>query len=257
MSHPTSLVVTGAASGIGRAVCELAAQADHHVHALDVDADGLATTVDLVRAAGGQATAYQVDVTAADRVESVFAAIATGPPLAGVFASAGADIGGAAHELDPTTFRRVLEINTTGTFLVVQQALRAMIAANGGSVVLCGSPAAQVGFAAGGATAYGASKGAIASMTRTLAVDYARHGIRVNAVVPGPTDTALMWANVAPEDRTALRHQIAEEVPLGRFAHPAEIAQCVLWLVSDRSSYTTGSLIGCDGGVLAKSSISF
>ncbi|WP_020500020.1 SDR family NAD(P)-dependent oxidoreductase [Sciscionella marina] len=251
----TAILVSGAASGIGRATCVLAVRDGHHVHAVDLDPDGLCETVELIGAAGGQATAHRVDVTAADQVQTLFATIGDGPRLAGVFTAAGIDRGGPADELDPTTFRQVLEINTTGTFLIVQQALRAM-KATGGSVVLCCSPAAQVGFAAGGATAYGASKGAIASMTRTIAVDYARYGIRVNAVLPGPTETPLMWANVTSAQSAALRGQIAGEVPLGRLARPDEIAECVLWLLSDRSSFTTGSLVGCDGGVLAKSSIS-
>lgn len=252
-----SLVVTGAASGIGRAVAVGAARAGWYVHALDLDADGAATTTDLVRAAGGDGRAHVVDVTDADAVAAAFAGITTaGPALRGTFAGAGIDVGGAAHELAPDVWRRVLDVNATGTFLVVQQSLRAMMTTGGGSVVLCGSPAASVGFAAGGATAYGASKGAISSMVRTLAVDYARYGIRVNAIVPGPTETPLMWANVAPDEVPALRAQIEREVPLGRLARPEEVAEPALWLLSEHASYTTGSLVGCDGGVLAKSSIS-
>ncbi|WP_031464889.1 SDR family NAD(P)-dependent oxidoreductase [Sciscionella sediminilitoris] len=253
----TAVLVTGAASGIGRAVCLAASLGGQHIHALDRDAGGLHALLGEIHAAGGRATAHHVDVTAQEQVEEAFATVARGPALRGVFTSAGVDLGGLAHELGPDTFRKVLEVNATGTFLVVRQALRAMLATGGGgSIVLCGSPAAQVGFAAGGVTAYGASKGAISSMTRTLAVDYARHGIRVNAVLPGPTETELMWANVTATERAAIRERIAGEVPLGRLARPGEIAQCVLWLLSAASSYTTGSLIGCDGGVLAKSSVS-
>ncbi|MDF2826744.1 MAG: oxidoreductase [Mycobacterium sp.] len=259
---PGALVVTGAASGIGRAVAVGAARDGWFVHVLDLDHDGAATTVDLVRAAGGDGRVHVLDVTDAAAVESAMSVVeGAGLPLRGVFAGAGIDMGGAAHELDPGTWRRVLDVNVTGTFLVVREVLRTMIDGDGdgdggGSVVLCGSPAATVGFAAGGATAYGASKGAISSMVRTLAVDYARHGVRVNAIVPGPTETPLMWANVPADEVDATRAQIEREVPLGRLARPEEIAEPVLWLLSDRSSYTTGSLVGCDGGVLAKSSIS-
>ncbi|MDQ8041416.1 SDR family oxidoreductase [Cellulosimicrobium sp. XJ-DQ-B-000] len=254
---PRSLVVTGAASGIGRAVAVGAARDGWFVHVLDLDPDGAAATVDLARQAGGDGRAHVLDVTDAAAVAAaVGTAAESGPPLRGLFAGAGIDVGGAAHELDPATWRRVLDVNVTGTFLVVREVLRAMIDGDGGSVVLCGSPAATVGFAAGGATAYGASKGAISSMVRTLAVDYARHGVRVNAIVPGPTETPLMWANVPADEIAATRAQIEHEVPLGRLARPEEIAEPVLWLLSDRSSYTTGSLVGCDGGVLAKSSIS-
>ncbi|MFG3254684.1 SDR family NAD(P)-dependent oxidoreductase [Streptomyces sp. NPDC048172] len=253
----TSLFVTGAGSGIGAATARAAARDGWFVHAADADGDAVAATLDAVRAVGGDGAAHVLDVTDAEAVERTFAAVAHGPgPLRGTFTAAGIDLGGPAHEMDPERWRRVLEVNTTGTFLVVRQALRAMMRGGGGSVVLCGSPAAQVGFAAGGATAYGASKGAVSSMTRTLAVDYACHGIRVNAIVPGPTETPLMWAGVPPEEVERAREQVAREVPLGRMARPEEIAASVLWLLSDGASYTTGSLLGCDGGVLAKSSVS-
>ncbi|MFF8281936.1 SDR family NAD(P)-dependent oxidoreductase [Streptomyces albus] len=256
-ASPSALLVTGAGSGIGAAAALAAARDGWFVHVTDTDGDAMAATLDAVHALGGSGAGHVLDVTDAAAVERAFAAVRQGPgPLRGLFTAAGIDRGGPAHELEAVQWRRVLEVNTTGTFLVVQQALAEMMRGGGGSIVLCGSPAAQVGFAAGGATAYGASKGAISSMTRTLAVDYARYGIRVNAVVPGPTETPLMWAGVPAEEVDRMREQVAREVPLGRMARPEEIAASVLWLLSDGSSYTTGSLIGCDGGVLAKSSVS-
>jgi NAD(P)-dependent dehydrogenase (short-subunit alcohol dehydrogenase family) len=131
-----------------------------------------------------------------------------------------------------------------------------LAAGRGGSIVLCSSPAAFAGFAAGGVSAYAASKGGLSALTRTLAVDYARYGVRVNAIVPGPTETPLMWAAVADTDRAAIRTQVASEVPLGRLADPSEPARAALWLLSDEASYVTGSHLICDGGVLAKASIS-
>jgi NAD(P)-dependent dehydrogenase (short-subunit alcohol dehydrogenase family) len=148
-------------------------------------------------------------------------------------------------------------VNLTGAFLTAQATLAAMLAAGQrGSVVLCSSPAAFVAFAAGGASAYAASKGGVSALTRSLAVDYARHGIRVNAIVPGPTETPLMWAAVAESDRPIMRERLAGEVPLGRLADPAEVAMAALWLIGDQSSYVTGSHLVCDGGVLAKASVS-
>lgn len=252
----SALLITGAGSGIGRAVACAAARDGWYIHATDIDHVAAAETLDRVRQRGGHGTSHGLDVTDADAVAQTFSALdVASVPLRGLFTAAGIDSGGAAHELDPVVWRRVLDVNATGTFLVVQRALEAMMH-GGGSIVLCSSPAAQVGFAAGGVTAYGASKGAISSMTRTLAVDYARFGVRVNAIVPGPTETPLMWANVPSADVERMRDQVAREVPLGRMAQPEEIAESVLWLLSDRASYTTGSLICCDGGVLAKSSIS-
>jgi NAD(P)-dependent dehydrogenase (short-subunit alcohol dehydrogenase family) len=91
---------------------------------------------------------------------------------------------------------------------------------------------------------------------RCMAIDYASHGIRVNAIVPGPTDTKLMWVNVPEEARPRMREVIQREVPLGRLAEPQEVARAAVWLLSDDASYVTGSHIVIDGGVTAKASIS-
>lgn len=252
-----ALIVTGAGSGIGQAAACQAAADGWVVHALDTDHDALEVTEHRIRAAAGICLPHPVDVTDDHAMSAVFAAVANRPePVRGLVAAAAVDRGGLAHELDPQLWRSVIEVNVNGTFIAARHALRAMMAGEGGSVVLCGSPAAEVGFADGGATAYAASKGAVAAMTTSLAVDYAAHGIRVNAIVPGPTDTPLMWANVPPAMREQARSEVEAQVPLGRLASPGEIAHTVLWLLSEHSSYTTGSLIRCDGGVLAKASIS-
>jgi NAD(P)-dependent dehydrogenase (short-subunit alcohol dehydrogenase family) len=141
--------------------------------------------------------------------------------------------------------------------LTCKHALRAMLGAGrGGSIVCTSSPAASVALAAGGTGAYSASKGGVSALVRCLAIDYAGHGVRVNAVVPGATETPLMWVNVPEDEREQMREQINDEVPLGRLADPAEIGQAVVWLLSDASTYVTGSHLVCDGGILAKGSIS-
>ena len=93
-------------------------------------------------------------------------------------------------------------------------------------------------------------------MMRTLAVDYAKYGIRVNAVVPGATDTPLTWAGLSRDQKDVLRRTLSEEIPLGRLADPEEPAEAVLWLLSEKARYVTGSHLVCDGGILAKASIS-
>jgi len=118
-----------------------------------------------------------------------------------------------AHELSVEHWRRVMSINLDGTFYCVQWALRQMMAATGGSIVCCSSPASFVAFSSGGASAYSASKGGVSALVRTLAVDYASYGIRVNALVPGSTETPLMWSNVAPQDQSAMRQVLASEIP--------------------------------------------
>jgi NAD(P)-dependent dehydrogenase (short-subunit alcohol dehydrogenase family) len=150
-----------------------------------------------------------------------------------------------------------LATNLNGIYLTCKHAIREMLAAQrGGSIVCTSSPSSFLAIAAGGAGAYSASKGGISALVRCLAVDYARDGIRVNAVVPGATETALMWASVPEEQRPGIRQQICTEIPLGRVAEPEEPARAVLWLLSEESSYVTGSHLVCDGGILAKSSIS-
>lgn len=252
------VLVTGGASGIGRAVARLAAERGARVGVLDLDAAGATGVVAEIEAAGhGPALAVECDVTSALGVDTAFAAAQTRlGPLTGLFTAAGIDLGGFAHELSPATWERVLATNLTGTFLACQQGVRSLLQSGlAGSIVACSSPAASVGYPAGGASAYAASKGGVSALVRTLAVDYARHGIRVNAVVPGATETPLMWANVVPTERASLRARINDEIPLGRIADPEEPARAVLWLLSRESSYVTGSHLVCDGGILAKASM--
>jgi NAD(P)-dependent dehydrogenase (short-subunit alcohol dehydrogenase family) len=166
-----------------------------------------------------------------------------------VLAGAGIEVNRPAHELPLEDWERTLAVNLTGAFLVARHAIGAMLEAGaGGSVVCTSSPAAFVGFAGGGNTAYAASKGGLSAMVRSLALDYAHAGIRVNAVVPGATDTPLTRD---PDGRAR------EQIPLGRIAAPAEIAAAVLWLWSDAASYVTGSQLVVDGGLLARSANTF
>jgi NAD(P)-dependent dehydrogenase (short-subunit alcohol dehydrogenase family) len=252
-----NILVTGAGSGIGRASALLAARRGACVVACDVDAEAAGRCADEIVKAGGEAIAFCCDVSDERSVAGLFRQLVRKRMVpGGVIAAAGVDLGGFAHELPAWRWQRVLAVNLTGAFLVCREALKAMLAAGqGGSIVLCSSPAAFAGFAAGGASAYAASKGGISALTRTLAVDYARYGVRVNAIVPGPTETPLMWAAVPDARRAKMRARIAAEVPLGRLADPEEPARAALWLLSDEASFVTGSHLVCDGGVLAKASV--
>lgn len=237
---------------------ECAARGDR-VAVLDIDVSAARASAEAAQAAGAAAAiAIECDVAREESVARAFdqAAQSLGP-LCGAFANAGMDAGGFVHELPFEIWQRVLDTNLTGVFLTCKYALQHLMrAGTGGSIVCTSSPAASVGFAAGGAGAYSASKGGVSALVRCLAVDYARYGIRVNAVVPGATETRLMWANVDPAEVPEMRRRVCAEVPLGRLAAPEEPARAVAWLLSDAASYVTGSHLVCDGGILAKASIS-
>jgi NAD(P)-dependent dehydrogenase (short-subunit alcohol dehydrogenase family) len=157
-------------------------------------------------------------------------------------------------ELEAATWDEVLAVNLRGGFLTCRAAVRQMRPA-GGSIVCVSSPFALVATSAG-VGAYSASKGGLSALVRALAVECAPDGIRVNALLPGPTETSLMWAGVEAREVEQMRETLAREVPLGRLADPAEPARAALWLLSDAASYVTGSQLVCDGGVLAKASVS-
>jgi NAD(P)-dependent dehydrogenase (short-subunit alcohol dehydrogenase family) len=253
-----TIAITGAASGIGRATALLCAERGARLALIDLDEAGLKNVAEEAERAGVRTGTYVCDVRDEDAVADVFARTRedVGVPQ-GLFASAGVELGGFAHELSAERWQKVLDINLNGSFFVSKHMLQGLLDAGlPGSIVLCSSPASFVSFAAGANSAYAASKGAVSALTRTLAIDYARHGVRVNAVVPGPTETPLMWMAVPEGERPELKKVIETEVPLGRMSHPDEPARAVLWLLSDDSSYVTGSHLVCDGGVLAKASIS-
>jgi NAD(P)-dependent dehydrogenase (short-subunit alcohol dehydrogenase family) len=253
------VIVTGGGAGIGRAVVHLCAQRGNRVAVLDRNGQAAAKTAAEALEKGARSViGIPCDVSVEQEVETAIRESTTrlGSPW-GVFANAGVDVGGFVHELSFDQWQRVIAANLNGVYLTCKHALRQMIETRkGGSIVCTSSPAAFVGFAAGAASAYSASKGGVSALVRTLAVDYAKHGIRVNAVVPGPTETRLMWANVPESEVSKVRQTICSEVPLGRLAEPEEPARAVIWLLSDGSSYVTGSHLVCDGGVLAKASIS-
>lgn len=254
------VIITGAGSGIGRATAVLAAAQGYAVAALDIHGErALAAAAEALEHGASAALGIACDVGDEAQVAAAIARVQfeLGAPY-GVFANAGIEINLPAHEMPLDVWERVLTTNLTGIFLTCKHALRLMLAAGqGGSIVCTSSPSAFVGWAGGNNAAYGASKGGISAMVRALALDYARHGIRVNAVVPGATDTPMLYAHVPPEEQPALRQAIdaraAVEIPLARLAQPAEIAQAVLWLLSDAASYVTGSHLVCDGGLMAKS----
>jgi NAD(P)-dependent dehydrogenase (short-subunit alcohol dehydrogenase family) len=253
------IVITGGGGGIGRATALLCARRGDRVAILDKNGQSANEAADAARSLGASgAIGLECDVSNEAQVAQAFALIHAqfGAPY-GIFANAGIDVGGLIHEMPLERWRLILDTNLTGIFLTCKHGLQQMLAAKvSGSIVCTSSPTGFVALAAGGSGAYSATKGAISSLVRCMAIDYARFGIRVNAVVPGATETGLMWNNVPPEEVEAMRVQLRREIPLGRLAEAEDPARVVAWLLSEESVYMTGSHVVCDGGILAKSSIS-
>jgi len=233
-------LVTGGASGIGRA------------------------TVERFLEEGAAVASLDVDPIAPDGALGLCADVADEASLAAAFAEAREALGGLdvlvvnaavqqtseearAHELDASVWRSTIEVNLTGAFLTAKHGIRELLACGGGSVVVIGSAAGVYGIAPG-LDAYSASKAGVNGLVRVLAADYAGDGIRVNGVLPGLTRTPMndWWLGDAAEEEEALR-----AVPLGRIAEPSEVAAVIAFLASDDASYVTGAMWAVDGGLTA------
>lgn len=254
------VVVTGAGSGIGRATALACARLGARVAALDIDETAARSVADEASAStGSPSLGLGCDVTDEASIRTAIErSWSELGPFKGVFANAGVEIAAPLHEFETRDWRRVLEVNLVGVFLTCRESLRLLVRDGVRASIVCtSSPAAFVGFSGGGNSAYAASKGGVSAFVRSAALDYGPYGIRVNAVVPGATDTAMLLSGVPEEQVAAETRRIAEaattQVPLGRLAHPDEVAAAVVWLLSEESSYVTGTNLVCDGGLLAKS----
>ncbi|GHJ33986.1 MULTISPECIES: SDR family NAD(P)-dependent oxidoreductase [Streptomyces] len=259
-----TILITGGGGGIGRATALEAARRGWAVGIIDRDGESAERAAAEARRAGARrAWSAASDVADEQELIDAFGAASTAlGPVDGVTASAGIEINAPLPQMPLDTWRRVLEVNLTGTFLTVRTAAQTLRdAGRPGSIVCVSSPSAFVGFAGGSNSAYGASKGGVSAFVRAAAIDLAPHGIRVNAVVPGATDTPLLYFGLAGDEleaeRARLKDAAARQIPLGRMADPIEIARAATWLLSDDASYVTGSHLVCDGGLMAKSANDF
>ena len=245
-------LITGAASGIGRATAALFAAEGASLVLADVDAEGLASHAATLE--GGETCSRVADVGRASEVEALVAAGLERFGRIDILCNiAGRSSFGDVLETSEEVWDQILVSNLKSVFLCSRAVLPGMIERGRGSIVNTGS---VWGLAAGShAAAYCASKGGILSLTRSMAVDYAKHRIRVNAICPGGVDTPMLdrYADALPNVSPAAARTILEMThPLGRLADPIEIARAALYLASDDSSFVTGSNLVVDGGFLAR-----
>ena len=241
-------LITGAGGGQGRAAALMFAKEGARVVVSDVKVDGGNETVQMVRAAGGQAEFIASDVSKAVQVEAaVQCAVKTYGALHIMYNNAAVlhRRDAPVTTLDEEIWHQVLNINLKGVFLGCKFAVPVIIAAGGGSIINTSSLAGLLGV--GNVHAYTAAKGGVISLTRAVAMSYAKDKVRCNVICPGAVDTPMM-AHVLHSENRRLREGYERNHPLGRVGIPEDIAAMALYLASDESSWVTGSVFTIDGG---------
>jgi len=245
------VIITGGAAGIGLSTARALVREGAAVALLDLDDNAAQASARALASEGAKAFGIGCDVTDAGGVERAVAAAreAIGP-IDGLFNNAGIAGFGSVHESTPQSWQRIWSVNVTGTFFASREVLPEMIAAKRGAIVNVGSVAGLIGIP--GMAAYCAAKGAIVNLTRQMAAEYAKHGIRVNCVCPGTVGATAMGHQLLGSDTSeeAMAKRLAK-YPIGRFGKPEEIAEAVTFLLSDAASYCVGSIFAVDGGMTA------
>ncbi len=244
MAEQLTILVTGGASGIGRAIVEAVLGAGWRAIVADLPGTALDRCRDELAAHAARLRFQPLDVTDEAAVVTAIAACDAGfGPITGVVNSAGIGRDVPALETSAELFRKVLDVNLIGSFLVAREAAKRMVARKTGAIVNIASASGMKGNE--GRVAYGSSKGGVINMTQVLAVELAAHGIRVNAISPGPIDTPMVAAVHTPEARAGW----LATIPQRRYGQPAEIASAALFLLDgSQSGYITGQTLAVDGG---------
>ena len=247
-------VITGAAGGIGRAVSLSLAQAGARVVAVDLSRDGGEETAKLVRDAGGEAIFAAADVREPEDHAAYVKSALDAWGRIDIFMNNAGWQGEIKSVIDypVEVFDRVMAINVRGVFLGMQNVLPVMVAQQSGAVVNTGSLASHIGSR--NLAPYTASKHAVLGLTKSAAAEVARKGVRINAVCPGPVDTEMLRdieAGQSPDAAEALRAKRAASIPGGRYATSEEVANLMLYLVSDYARHITGQGIHINGGAHA------
>jgi len=237
-------LVTGGAQGIGKTISEVLVRNGAHVVLGDVNLEGAQATAEAINNNGGSASAVKIDVSNPAEVKQVFDSILKDKkPVDILINNAGITRDGLMIRMKELDWDSVLNINLKGTFLCSQQAAKQMMKQKSGVIVNIASIVGVMGNF--GQANYSASKAGVIGLTKTLAREVASRGIRVNAVAPGFIDTEM--TRVLDE---SVRQSLIEQIPLAKLGLPEDVARCVAFLVSDRSSYITGQVINVNGGML-------
>lgn len=245
-------VVTGAANGIGRGIAMRLAREGAAIGILDQDAPGCHSLHGEIRNSGGQAMTLVADVSDAGAVARAIRTLAEelGPPTVAVHSAAIMPTG-TILETDEQEWERVYAVNVKGAYLLCRQVIPYMLRAGRGSIIFMASITGVNGLP--GLAAYSSTKGALIALSRALAIDHARSGIRVNAVAPGTIDSPMLHGFVAAQDNPEKTRQVFDEVqPRGRIGTIEEVANVVAFLASDESSLISGATLAADGGMSIK-----
>jgi NAD(P)-dependent dehydrogenase (short-subunit alcohol dehydrogenase family) len=243
-------LVTGAGRGLGRAIALGLSQAGARVMLVDVNADDLSRVEAEIRSAGGMAGASVVDVGDEGQVQDCITA--TTQRFGGLHIlvnNAGVTSRSPLEDLPLEDWERVVRVNLSGTYLCCKHAARPMMAQGGGSIVNLASMSGLVGNRGGDNSHYCATKGGVIALTRSLAVEWARHHIRVNAVAPGYCATPM--TDRLKERDPGFYQELIERVPLGRFGTGQDLAGAVVYLASEAAAYVSGSVLVVDGAYTA------
>ncbi len=239
-------LITGGASGLGRAVAVRLASEGANVAVADIDEDGGRQTCRLVEGHGRRALLIRADVTkATDAERMVDETVDAFGRLDVLFPSAGTGVGGTVLDTDEEQWDYVVDLDLKGVFLSCKYAIRAMLDSGGGAIVTVSSIGGMQGKAG---AAFAAAKAGVVNLTRSMAVAHARQNVRANCICPGWVHTAINDAVLSDPERKA---QVADRHPMGRLGTPEEIAAAVAFLASDGASWITGAVLPVDGGYLA------